>query len=117
MKFLVDAHLPRRLCRQLVEAGHDAIHTTELPAGNRTADGDINQLSVAEGRVVVSKDTDFYYSHLLMQRPQKLLLVRTGNIGVRELCEVFQHHLPEILAALETNSLVELYWTAIRVVV
>ncbi|MCZ7666882.1 MAG: DUF5615 family PIN-like protein [Chloroflexi bacterium] len=29
MKFLVDAHLPRRLAVQLNSAGHDALHTLE----------------------------------------------------------------------------------------
>jgi predicted nuclease of predicted toxin-antitoxin system len=29
--------------------------------------------------VVVTKDTDFYHSHVLQRKPWKLLLVRTGN--------------------------------------
>lgn len=37
MRFLVDAQLPRRFCAWLVEAGHDAVHTLELPKGNRTS--------------------------------------------------------------------------------
>jgi hypothetical protein len=32
MKFIVDAQLPRRLARQLADAGHDAVHCLELPA-------------------------------------------------------------------------------------
>jgi predicted nuclease of predicted toxin-antitoxin system len=31
MKFLVDAHLPRRLVLRLREAGHDAVHRLDLP--------------------------------------------------------------------------------------
>jgi predicted nuclease of predicted toxin-antitoxin system len=31
MKFLVDAQLPRRFCGWLTEAGHDALHTLDLP--------------------------------------------------------------------------------------
>jgi hypothetical protein len=31
MKFLVDAHLPKRLAAQLSATGHDAIHTLDLP--------------------------------------------------------------------------------------
>lgn len=38
MKFLIDAQLPRRLARRLEAAEHDAIHTLDLPAGNRTTD-------------------------------------------------------------------------------
>lgn len=48
MRFLVDAQLPRRLSHRLREHGHDAVHTLDLPEGNRTSDEVINQLSVAE---------------------------------------------------------------------
>lgn len=116
MKFLVDAHLPPGLCAILDAAGHDALHTTGLPAGNATADRDINELSVADQRVVISKDTDFYYSHVLHQRPWKLLLVRTGNIRTRELNDLFERQLPAIVRALETNSLVELDRASVQVI-
>lgn len=59
MNFLVDAHLPRRLVYRLREAGYDAIHTRDLPRGNRTPDAVINDLSVREQRIVVTKDEDF----------------------------------------------------------
>jgi len=40
MKFLVDAQLPRRLAYRLQDAGHDAVHTLDLPLANRTPDGE-----------------------------------------------------------------------------
>jgi predicted nuclease of predicted toxin-antitoxin system len=108
VKFLVDAHIPRSLCALLAHAGHDAIHTSDLPAQNRTKDGAINQRSADDQRVVVTKDTDFFYSHLVQRRPWKLLLVRTGNISTRDLRSLFDRHLPEIEAALDTHTLVEI---------
>lgn len=116
MRFLVDAHLPPGLCDTLREAGHDAIHTSELAHKNQTPDGLINTLSVREQRVVISKDSDFYYSHLLSRRPWKLLLVRTGNISTRELKTLFTRNLPTLLAALERCSLVELDRASVHVV-
>ena len=116
MKFLVDAHLPPGLCALLHAAGHDAIHTAGLPAQNKTPDRVINELSVPDQRVVISKDTDFYYSHVLYQRPWKLLLVRTGNLRTRELKELFQRQLPAIVRALESHSLVEMDRTSVQVV-
>jgi predicted nuclease of predicted toxin-antitoxin system len=116
MKFLVDAHLPPGLCALRHAAGHDALHTTGLPAHNQTSDRVINELSATEQRVVISKDTDFYYSHVLHRRPWKLLLVRTGNIRTRELKELFQRQLPAIVQALENHSLVELDRTSVQVV-
>ena len=108
MKFLVDAHLPPSLAAVLAAAGHDTVHTRDLPAQNLTRDGVINEISLREQRVVISKDTDFFYSHILHGRPWKLLLVRTGNIGAADLRALFSRHLPAILAALETHSLVEI---------
>lgn len=108
MKFIIDAHLPPSLRQTFADAGHEAIHTTDLPAQNATRDGVINEVSLSERRVVVSKDTDFYYSHLLQGRPWKLVLVRTGNLGLRETKELFENLLPAIATALETSDLVEI---------
>jgi predicted nuclease of predicted toxin-antitoxin system len=45
VKFLIDAQLPARVARVLTDAGHDALHTTELPAGNRTTDARITEIA------------------------------------------------------------------------
>jgi predicted nuclease of predicted toxin-antitoxin system len=63
MKFIVDAHLPKALAFLLREKVYDAVHTTELPGGNDTTDAEINRLSLAENRIVISKDADFYDSY------------------------------------------------------
>jgi predicted nuclease of predicted toxin-antitoxin system len=116
MRFLVDAHLPPGLCVTLQTAGHDAVHTRQLPAQNLTTDDAINTLSVQEQRVVITKDTDFYYSHLLRGEPWKLLLIRTGNIRTRDLTALLARHLPAIITALQHNSLVELDRQSVQVI-
>lgn len=63
------------------------LHTLDLPAGNRTPDWLINEISVEEQRVVVTKDADFVNSFLLAGVPFKLLLVSTGNISNKALEE------------------------------
>jgi predicted nuclease of predicted toxin-antitoxin system len=68
MKFLIDAQLPRRLAAQLRQAGLEAIHTLDLPDGNRTTDRVINKLSIKEQYIVVTKDSDFVESFLLNGR-------------------------------------------------
>ena len=113
MKFLVDAHLPPSLCAVLARYGHAAKHTLELPAKNATKDNVLNQISVDEKRVVISKDTDFFYSHLVLDRPWKLLLVKTGNLSKDDLCLLFERHLSEIEAALEQHTLVEIDRTTV----
>jgi len=105
---LIDAHLPRSLCTLLARFHHDAIHTLDLPGGNATKDGVINQVSVAEQRIVVSKETDFFYSHMLQGRPWKLLLVETGNISTRDLRALFERNISEIETALQSHTLVQI---------
>ena len=108
MKFLIDAHLPPSLRRVFAAAGHDAIHTLDLPDQNASRDGTLNTVSMAEQRVVVTKDTDFYHSHLLHGLPWKLVLIRTGNLGLKDTHQMFVQHLPAIVTALQTCTLVEL---------
>ena len=90
------------------QAGHDAIHTLDLPDRNSSRDSLLNEVSVVEERVVVTKDTDFYYSHILQNRPWKLILVRTGNLGLKETKRIFENRLPEIENALKSCSFVGL---------
>ncbi len=113
MNFLVDAHLPRRLVRRLQEAGHDALHTLDLPAGNRTTDNEINALSLRENRVVITKDADFVNSYFLAGQPYKLLVISTGNITNVELEAVFMPNISLIVSALQTNNYVELTRTTL----
>jgi predicted nuclease of predicted toxin-antitoxin system len=116
MNFLVDAHLPPSLCALLQAAGHDALHTSRLPTQNRTPDEILNELSLRERCVVVTKDLDFYHSHLLHGKPWKRLLIRTGNIRTCDLKSLFHAHLSAIVAALEQNSLVELDRQKVQIV-
>ena len=80
VKVLVDAQLSARLARFLADAGHDVVHTSELPDGNRTTNARIAEVGDSEGRVVVTTDHDFRYGHLLADSPRRLVVVETGNI-------------------------------------
>ena len=113
MRFLVDAQLPRRLVYRLREAGHDALHTLDLPDRNHTLDAEINTLSQRERRVVVTKDADFVNSFLLIGQPYKLLLISTGNIRNSDLEALIVSHLSAIVAAFDSHDYVELSRTAL----
>ena len=54
MKFLVDAHLPRRLAYHFRALGHEAVHTLDLPSGNRTPDPELGDLSIRDHAIVVT---------------------------------------------------------------
>ncbi len=108
MKFLLDAHLPPSLCRLLAERGHDARHTESLPHGNASTDEEVRAIAIAEGRVLITKDLDFFDELVLKGAPPKLVLVRCGNRKRREVVNLFAAQMDAILAGLEDNDLVEL---------
>ncbi len=108
MKFLVDAHLPFQLVTFLRLKGVDAKHTDDMPRRDRTKDMEIRMIAEAEGRIVITKDSDFLDSHLLSDQPRRLLLVSTGNITNKMLITLFEVNLEKILAQFEHHDLLEL---------
>jgi predicted nuclease of predicted toxin-antitoxin system len=116
MKFLVDAHLPRRLARWMNDSGHDCFHTLNLPLKNKTPDSAINQLSVDEQRIVITKDADFVDSFVVQGKPWKLLLISTGNIRNSELETLIHANIEGVAEAFESGaSFVELSRTSLIV--
>ena len=114
MKFLVDAQLPRRLAHRLQALGHDVVHTLDLPQGNRTPDALINQRSMTEQRVVVTKDVDFVDALIVRGQPYKLLLVSTGNIDNNTLERLFVANMSAIVAGFASNDFIEIDRTVLR---
>ena len=80
--------------------GHDAIHTSVLPDGNRSTDAQVAHAADRDQRVIVSNDSDFRDSHLISGTPKQLLVVATGNITNNELLTLFDRHLEVIVESL-----------------
>ena len=108
MKFLIDAQLPRRLAQALQVAGHDTLHTLDLPQGNRTTDEEIVSVARNEDRVVVTKDSDFVTTFQLNQNPRKLLLLSTGNISNEALLQLILKNLGHLESVFAQYDFVEL---------
>ena len=108
MKFLLDAQLPGSLRRVLKRAGHEVIHTLDLPKGNSTSDNSIAAMADKEGYSVVSKDSDFVISLLLKSTPRRLLQISTGNIPNPELEDLLSKNLQSIVSAFHSGSHVEI---------
>jgi len=115
MKFILDAHLPKKLSDFLVWKGYDSIHTLDMPHKNRTKDSEINQLSIDEKRVLISKDLDFIESLLISDKPYKLIYLTTGNISNKALLELFAQNIEQIVKKIENNRLIEITDTKIVV--
>jgi predicted nuclease of predicted toxin-antitoxin system len=48
MRFLVDAHLPRRLCAVLAQHGHDAMHTLDLERNLSAIETELQSYTLVE---------------------------------------------------------------------
>ena len=108
MKFLLDAHLPKKLSLFLSWKGYDSLHTLDLPNKNATKDSEINQISIDEKRVVISKDLDFIESLLISNKPYKLIYITTGNITNKKLLEIFSQNIEKIVEYSTNNRLIEI---------
>jgi len=108
MKFLIDAHLPRRLKYRLQERGFDTVHTLDLPLKNRTPDSVLEELSISEQRVLITKDEDFVNTFMIHGRPYKLLLVSTGNITNDDLEGLFLQNIDDIAQAFNQYDFIEI---------
>jgi predicted nuclease of predicted toxin-antitoxin system len=96
-------------------AGHEAVHTLDLPNKNRTTDQQLLEVADREQRVLITKDADFVDSHILSARPAKLLLISTGNISNRELEGLMAPFIPDVVREFQTHSFLELDRTGLFV--
>ncbi len=108
MKFIVDAHLPKKLSNFLIEKGFDSIHTLDFPNANATKDSEINELSLKEKRIVISKDSDFYNRYLVKSEPFKLIIISTGNISNVDLIDLIEKNFEKIIDEISLNSVLEI---------
>ena len=58
MKLLIDESLSARITARLQAAGHDTVHVGELDLGGAD-DEQVIAAAAAEGRILISADTDF----------------------------------------------------------
>ena len=62
---------------------------------------------------IISKDKDFLESLLIKNEPEKLILVKTGNINNDTLLNLFKLNIENLIVLLEHSSLIEVYSTEI----
>jgi predicted nuclease of predicted toxin-antitoxin system len=108
MKFIVDAQLPVVLSKFLNKKGFDVIHTDNLPNKEFSTDKEIRETSLKEGRVVITKDSDFIDSYYITGVPERLLLVSTGNIKNKDLILLFDSNMEQIVELFNYHSFIEL---------
>jgi len=108
MKFLVDAQLPPKLCDILQSLGLDAIHVDSMPKGDESSDKEICLFAIENNLIVVTKDSDFYHSHMIAGEPKQLLLITAGNIKNNVLFNLMRTNALTIKSLFESCNYVEL---------
>ena len=99
----MDNQLPKALASWLRQKGYDAEHVLDRGQG-QTDDRQIWQDAQAEGRIVVSKDEDFF---LLATRPGdlgRLMWLRVGNCRTQHLIQMLDQSWPAIENALQSGQ-------------
>jgi predicted nuclease of predicted toxin-antitoxin system len=69
---------------------------------------EITKFADLENLILVTKDFDFYHSHMALGKPKKLFLITTGNLKNRQLFDLFRNNAKIIKKALIKSSFVEL---------
>ncbi len=112
----VDVHFPKRLSDWLIENGNDSIHTLDLPNKNNSSDLEIIAKADLESRIVITKDSDFIQYRILKGKPDRLLMVTTGNIVNKELIALFESNFPTIKSLFQAGKkVIEIDNTSITV--
>lgn len=115
MRLLVDECLRPALAHALRAAGHDAVHLTELGLAG-CADNVVMERAQADGRVVVSADTDF--GELLAASGSSgpsVVLFRGRSHDAADLARVLLAMLPEIDEDLESGAIAVIARDRVRV--
>ncbi|MCA0230210.1 MAG: DUF5615 family PIN-like protein [Bacteroidetes bacterium] len=115
MKFLVDEQLPKLLADWINSKGFDAIHVDTLGTDISFSDKDIRGISMAEERIVITKDEDFFNSYVFQKEPYKLIFVTTGNCKNRALLDLFRSQFDHLCKLLENHNLVEVNQTNVKI--
>lgn len=103
MKLLVDNQLPLALARWLNGERVDAVHVLDLGLQSAT-DRLLWDHAHRDGRIVVSKDEDFFH---LANRPGdvgRLLWIRAGNCRRQALLALFARQWPSITDAFASGQ-------------
>ncbi|MCY3861764.1 MAG: DUF5615 family PIN-like protein [bacterium] len=116
MNFLIDQNRSPHLAELLRDAGHDAVHTSELGL-ERAEDRELLLLAAEEDRIVVSGDTDFG-ALLAMRRATSpsVILFRARHLPRAEhQAAVILQHLDEVADDLAQGAVLVITDDRIRV--
>lgn len=116
MKLLLDANLSPEVGRRLREAGHDAIHVSDIGLLS-AADPEILRAAAKEERILLTADSDFGALLALgsLASPSVVLLRSADHLRPFEQAELITANLPSIAEDLEKGAIASLTRDRLRV--
>jgi predicted nuclease of predicted toxin-antitoxin system len=102
LRFIIDHMFPKGLAEFFISKGHEASTARRLGMKGGS-DEAIWQHAEETGSVVVSHDSDFVAMAAKSERAS-LVHYRGGNKTTADLINIFDQHLPAIVAALESGE-------------
>jgi len=95
LRLLFDENLSPDLVRLSAAPFPGSVHLREAGLLGAT-DGRIWEFAKSHGFAIVSKDDDFHQRSFLEGPPPKVIWLRVGNAGTREIAELLQREAPRI---------------------
>lgn len=99
IRLLLDQNLSPALTTSLRDL-FDAVHVRDVGLA-AASDGDFWAFAGAEGRTIVTNDSDFAELAILHGRPPPVVWLRLGNCTTREVAATLGSHVPAIDAFCE----------------
>jgi predicted nuclease of predicted toxin-antitoxin system len=114
VRFLIDEPLSPAVAVSLVEAGHDALHLSDIGLLGAT-DTDVMAAAAGNGRVLVSADTDFGELLALGRRPgPSVIIFRRAPRQPEAQALMLLENLDSIESPLAAGAVVVLTWDSVR---
>ncbi len=91
MKLLFDQNISFRIVSRIIQEFPDSKHVSDVGLAG-AEDPDIWQFAKNGGFVIVTFDSDYYDIALINGCPPKVIWLRTGNLGTRQIVQLLLSH-------------------------
>jgi predicted nuclease of predicted toxin-antitoxin system len=104
VKFLVDNQLPSALARHLaIVGGVDCLHVSDIGKG-QSSDSEIWAYILESGRILITKDEDFFHRASSSNVAAQIVWVRLGNCRNEALLGAFDRLWERLVASLAARE-------------